>query len=136
LHVRASKFIRVAACWALAAQLAGLPIASAGGDTSSPVPGDRLAPKSVSDPVMKVMQAELARASSDLGKTDSPPYFMSYTVYDQNLVVLVGAHAVAHQCLFAAAQADVTMRVGSPALDNTHGQSRSSGMSSGIAARR
>ena len=132
LHVRASKFIRVAACWALAAQLAGLPLASAGGDTSLPGPADSLAPKSASDPVMKVMQAELARASSDLGKTDSPPYFMSYTVYDQNLVVLVGAYgSLLTNASLRRRQADVTMRVGGPALDNTHGQSRASGMSSG-----
>src|SRR6185437_15887306 len=119
LHVRASKFIRVAACWALAAQLAGLPLASAGGDTSLPGPADTLAPKSASDPVMKVMQAELARASSDLGKTDSPPYFMSYTVYDQNLVVLVGAYgSLLTNASLRRRQADVTMRVGTPALDN------------------
>ena len=133
LHVRASQFIRVAACWALAAQLTGLPLASAGGDTSFPTaPADRLAPKSVSDPVMKVMQDELARASSDLGKTDSPPYFMSYTVYDQNLVVLVGAYgSLLTNASLQRRQADVTMRVGTAALDNTHGQSRATGMSSG-----
>jgi len=133
LHFRASQFIRVAACWTLAAQLAGLPLASAGGDTSfPPAAADRLASKFVSDPVMKVMQAELARASSDLGKTDSPPYFMSYTVYDQNLVVLVGAYgSLLTNASLQRRQADVTMRVGTPALDNTHGQSRATGMSSG-----
>jgi predicted Zn-dependent protease len=81
---------------------------------------------------MKIMQAELARASSDLGKTDSPPYFMSYTVYDQNLVVLVGAYgSLLTDAGLRRRQADVVMRVGTPALDNTHGQSRSSGMTSG-----
>ena len=132
LHVRASQFIRVAACWALAAQLAGLPLVTAGGDTSAASPADSPASKSISDPVMKVMQAELTRASSDLGKTDSPPYFMSYTVYDQNLVVLVGAYgSLLTNASLERRQADVTMRVGTPALDNTHGQSRATGMSSG-----
>ncbi|HXJ05918.1 MAG TPA: metallopeptidase TldD-related protein [Candidatus Acidoferrum sp.] len=132
LQVRACQFIRLAACWALAAQLAGLPLASAGGDTPSPAPAEKLAAKPVSDPVMKVMQTELARASSDLGKTDSPPYFMSYTVYDQNLIVLVGAYgSLLTDASLQRRQADVTMRVGSPALDNTHGQSRATGMSSG-----
>ena len=82
---RARQFLRFAACWALVGQLATLPLASAAGNNSSSAGVDKPAAKSVSDPVMRVMQAELARASSDLGKTDSGPYFMSYTVYDQNL---------------------------------------------------
>jgi predicted Zn-dependent protease len=81
---------------------------------------------------MKVMQAELARASSELGKTDSAPYYMSYTVYDQDLVVLVGAYgSLLTDASLERRQADVVMRVGAPALDNTHGQSRSTGMTSG-----
>jgi TldD protein len=134
LHVRAKHLLRFAASWALAAQLTGLPMASADTDSSSasPAPADKPAPKSVNDPVMKIMQAELARATSDLGKTDSPPYFMSYTVYDQNLVVLVGAYgSLLTDAGLRRRQADVVMRVGTPALDNTHGQSRSSGMTSG-----
>jgi TldD protein len=128
---RASQFLRFAACWTLAAQLATLPLASAAGnDSTSAV--DKAASKTVSDPVMKVMQVELARATSDLGKTDSPPYYMSYTVYDQNLVVLVGAYgSLLTDASLQRRQADVVMRVGGPALDNTHGQSRSTGMTSG-----
>jgi len=131
-NTRATQFLRFAACWALAAQLTGMPLASAAGDTSSPAAVDKPAPKSVSDPVMKVMQAELARASSDLGKTDSPPYYMSYTVYDQNLVVMVGAYgSLLTNASLQRRQADVVMRVGAPTLDNTHGQSRATGMTSG-----
>ncbi|HXM98982.1 MAG TPA: metallopeptidase TldD-related protein [Candidatus Dormibacteraeota bacterium] len=83
------------------------------------------------DVLLKTMQAELSRASKELAKSDPAPYFLSYTVSDQNIVVLVGAYGslltdgAAHR-----RQADVTMRVGSPALDNTHGQSRPSGISS------
>ena len=81
---------------------------------------------------MKVMQTELARASTELGKTDSAPYYMSYTVYDQNLVVLVGAYgSLLTDASLKRRQADVVMRVGAPGLDNTHGQSRSTGMTSG-----
>jgi predicted Zn-dependent protease len=128
----AKQFLRLAACWALAAQLAGLSFASAAGDASSSPAADKTTSKDVTDPVMKVMQAELARATSDLGKTDSAPYFMSYTVYDQNLVVLVGAYgSLLTDASLKRRQADVTMRVGTPALDNTHGQSRSTGMTSG-----
>lgn len=83
------------------------------------------------DVLLKTMQSELSRASKELAKSDPAPYFLSYTVSDQNIVVLVGAYGslltdgAAHR-----RQADVTMRVGSPALDNTHGQSRPSGISS------
>jgi len=90
-------------------------------------------PKKVaSDPVLRVMQAELSRANSELGKTDQAPYYLSYTVYDQDYVVLVGAYgSLLTDAAAKRRQADVTMRVGSHALDNTHGQSRSSGITSG-----
>ncbi len=132
LKIRAIQLFRLAACWALAAQLAGLPLATAARDASSNAATDKPASKAASDPVIKIMQAELARASADLGKEDSPPYFMSYTVYDQNLVVLVGAYgSLLTDASLQRRQADVVMRVGAPGLDNTHGQSRSTGMSSG-----
>jgi len=85
-----------------------------------------------SDPVMRVMQGELQRATSDLAKSDPAPYFMSYTIYDQTSIVLVGTYgSLITNTAGRRRQADVTMRVGSPILDNTHGQSRSSGMMSG-----
>jgi len=34
-----------------------------------------------SDPVLKAMQSEIARATAELGKTEQPPYYLSYTVY-------------------------------------------------------
>ena len=81
---------------------------------------------------MKVMQGELARATGALAKNEPAPYFLSYTVYDQSVVVLVGAYgSLLTDAALQRRQADVTMRVGSPALDNTHGQSRASGMTSG-----
>ena len=130
--VRAAQFARFAACWVIAAQLATLPLAAAANESSSSSAVDKPASKTVSDPVMKVMQTELARASTELGKTDSAPYYMSYTVYDQNLVVLVGAYgSLLTDASLKRRQADVVMRVGAPGLDNTHGQSRSTGMTSG-----
>jgi TldD protein len=84
------------------------------------------------DPVMKVMQSELKRATTDLAKSDPAPYYISYTMYDQTAIVLAGAYgSLITNTGVHRRQADVTMRVGSPALDNTHGQSRSSGMISG-----
>ncbi|MGB8473449.1 MAG: metallopeptidase TldD-related protein [Candidatus Acidiferrum sp.] len=132
LYSRAKQFGRFAACWALAAQLVSLPVASAAANNSSAAPAGKPSPTILTDPVMKVMQGELTRASTDLGKSDAPPYFMSYTVYDQNLVVLVGAYgSLLTDASLQRRHADVTMRVGTPALDNTHGQSRFSGMTSG-----
>ena len=45
----AMEFFRVAACWALAAQLAAAPLALAGGDKASSTPAP-------ADPVLKAMQ--------------------------------------------------------------------------------
>jgi predicted Zn-dependent protease len=126
LPARAREFLRVAVCWMLAAQLASLPLASAA--ENSPVDPK----KSSNDLVLKAMQGELSRATAALAKTEPAPYFLSYTVYDQNLVVLVGAYgSLLTNAALQRRQADVTMRVGTPALDNTHGQSRASGVTSG-----
>jgi TldD protein len=85
------------------------------------------------DPVMQVMQGEISRATTGLAKSDPAPYFLSYTVYDQHLIMLVGSYgSLLTDTEVHRRQADVTMRIGSPALDNTHGQSRPSGMVSGI----
>jgi TldD protein len=128
LRFRGSAFRRAAACWTLTAQLAGLPLLSAEKHKSVATP----AAMAVNDPVLKAMQSEIARATAELGKTEQPPYYLSYTVYDQDFVVLVGAYG--SLLTNSAAQrrfADVTMRVGTPELDNTHGQSRPSGVTSG-----
>jgi TldD protein len=122
------EFLRVAACWTLAAQLAVVPLALAGGDKTSSTP----APAAAADPVLKAMQGELARATTELGKTEQAPYYLSYTVYDQDFFVLVGAYgSLLNNVSAQRRQADVTMRVGAPELDNTHGQSRPSGVTSG-----
>ena len=121
------KFPRAAACWVLVAQLTGLPMASAAGDKAAAASAS-----AGSDPVLKAMQNEIARATAELGKTEQPPYYLSYTVYDQDFVVLVGAYgSLLTNAVAQRRFADVTMRVGGPELDNTHGQSRPSGVNSG-----
>jgi TldD protein len=124
---RGVEFLRASFSLVLAAQLALVPLASGAGDKSN-----SSAPTAASDPVLKAMQGELSRATTELGKAEQPPYYLSYTVYDQDYTVLVGAYG---SILTATAarrrQADVTMRVGSPELDNTHSQNRSSGVTSG-----
>jgi TldD protein len=85
------------------------------------------------DPVLQVMQGELSRATSALAKSDPAPYYLSYTVYDQHVIALVGSYgSLLTDTALHRRQADVIMRIGSPALDNTHGQSRPSGMVSGV----
>src|SRR5438067_10614003 len=126
---RAKDIARVATCWMLAAQLAGVPIALAGGNKASAKPAAASAEK---DPVLKAMQNEIARATAELGKAEQAPYYLSYTVCDQDYVVLVGAYGSLLTNSTAQRRfADVTMRVGTPELDNTHGQSRPSGVNSG-----
>lgn len=85
-----------------------------------------------SDIVLSTMRNELNRAKTALAKSDPAPYFLSYTVYDQDQVLLAASDGgILSNTTTRRRTADVTMRVGSPQLDNTHGQSRSSGMTSG-----
>lgn len=84
------------------------------------------------DVLLQTMQRELQRATSSLAKSDPAPYFLSYVVVDSDNVVIAGVNG----SLIASAnarqrQADVMMRVGAAALDNTHGPSRPSGITSG-----
>jgi TldD protein len=109
----------------LAAQLVGLPGLAAGEK-------DKPTAKAAPDAMLQVMQAELNRAKTDLAKSDPAPYFLSYTVYDQDQIFIAGAYgALLSDTAVKRRNTDVTMRVGTPELDNTHGQSRSSGMTSG-----
>jgi TldD protein len=125
VYFRGNGLLRIVACWMLVAQLAALPLTTAAGDKPA-------AATAANDPVLRAMQTEIARATTELGKAEQPPYYLSYTVYDQDYVVLVGAYG--SLLTNAAGQrryADVNMRVGKPELDNTHGQSRPSGVNSG-----
>jgi TldD protein len=110
----------------LAAQLAGFPLASA------LAAADKTASATPADTVLATMQTELNRAKTDLAKSDPAPYFLSYTVYDQDQIVIAAAYGgLLSNSTVRRRAADVTIRVGTPQLDNTHGQSRGSGMTSG-----
>ena len=84
------------------------------------------------DLLLETMQKELKRASDALGKADPANYYLSYSVADSSAATMAASSgslivsSEAHR-----RQADVMMRVGSPALDNTHTQSRPSGIVSG-----
>jgi TldD protein len=84
------------------------------------------------DLLTSAMQHELQRAQSDLGKLDPAPYFMSYSVYDQTSAMTLGSQGSLINSLHARKRsADVIVRVGTPALDNTHEENRPSALSSG-----
>ena len=86
-----------------------------------------------SDALLEIMQRELQRATTSLAKSDPAPYFTMYSVNDGDSLTIAAMNG---SIMFSADShrriADVMMRVGAAALDNTHGQSRPSGISSGI----
>ena len=85
-----------------------------------------------SDVLLTAMQQELQRAQGALGKLDPPPYFMSYGVYDQSVTVAVGIQGgLVNFTDTHARPADVVVRVGAPALDNTHEGQQATAISSG-----
>jgi len=84
------------------------------------------------DNLLQTMQRELQRATASLSKSDPAPYFMSYSVNDSDSITIAGMDgSLVASTNVRRRQADVTMRVGAAALDNTHGQSRPSGIVSG-----
>jgi predicted Zn-dependent protease len=120
----AGATLRGAAACLLAVQLGCFPVLAGGTDAERPV-------AKTTDPVLITMETELNRTKTDLAKSDPAPYFLSYTVHDQDVIVIAGSFGgLLTDSAVKRRSADVTMRVGSPELDNTHGQSRSSGMTS------
>ncbi len=82
--------------------------------------------------LLATMQSELDRAKTALQKSDPAPYFISYEVYDQHTLMVAGTYGtIVTSNAGNHRWADVTMRVGSPAMDNTHNESRDSGITSG-----
>lgn len=94
--------------------------------TALPAMPEQSSMSSNPDPVLlQAMQQELQRAMSSLSKADPAPYFISYSVreqFDAGIVASNGAivgSITHHQRL-----ADISVRVGSRNLDNTHGEKR------------
>src|SRR5713226_6205055 len=84
------------------------------------------------DLLLSILQQELHRATKELTKSDPAPYFISYSVFDQNALVIASSYGSLLNSFGGHRRStDVTMRVGSPALDNTHEGNRPSGMTSG-----
>jgi len=88
--------------------------------------------KKTDDILLSTMERELQRAHDQLGKLDPPAYFMSYSVHDQSQAVAIGSQgSLLNSTLTRTRTADVVIRVGSPALDNSHETNRPSAISSG-----
>jgi predicted Zn-dependent protease len=87
--------------------------------------------KKPDDVLLSTMERELQRARDQLGKLDPPAYFISYSVHDQSMAVAIGSQgSLVNSTHMRTRTADVILRVGSPALDNSHQQNRSSAISS------
>jgi TldD protein len=84
------------------------------------------------DVLLQAMQHELQRATTSLAKSDPAPYYLSYAVSDGDGTTIAGTGGgIIASTSIHRRVADVMMRVGSSALDNTHSQSRPSGIISG-----
>jgi predicted Zn-dependent protease len=79
--------------------------------------------------LLETMQKELHRGQVELAKQDPAPYFTSYNVTDgETMVVVASQGGILTATRSRQRVADVSMRIGKPDLDNTHGSDRSSGI--------
>jgi len=78
------------------------------------------------DPILlRTMQQELDRAMASLGKADPAPYFISYAVNEESGTIIMGSQgALVANIKRHERNADISVRVGSRELDNTHGENR------------
>ncbi|NYF78849.1 metallopeptidase TldD-related protein [Granulicella arctica] len=88
-----------------------------------------------SEPVlMQTMQSELQRAMTSLGSSSEDssqpkPYFLSYSVADTESVSMSAEYgAITSSNQSHSRTADIQIRLGTPALDNTHGDHRTSAL--------
>ncbi|MFZ3264212.1 MAG: metallopeptidase TldD-related protein [Terriglobales bacterium] len=87
---------------------------------------------SADDLLLATMQKELHRGQVELARQDPAPYFTSYNVTDgETMVIMASQGAILTATRTRQRVADVSMRIGKPDLDNTHGSDRSSGITSG-----
>lgn len=77
---------------------------------------------STEEPLLSAMRRELSRAQSELAKQPIPPYYIAYGAYETRSVTrsasdgfLIDRSDDTERVL------DIDLRVGTPALDNTHG---------------
>ncbi len=93
---------------------------------SFPVAFAQTASSPAPDPVLlKSLQQELDRAMTSLSKAEPAPYFISYSASDERAgVVMASNGALIANVDRHERSVDISVRVGSRQLDNTHGESR------------
>jgi TldD protein len=130
ISTRANKFSRIAMLLTFAATTA-----TAATDTDKKTTA---APAAAGDPVlMQAMETELHRAMAELGNAPAAnektpaqkPYFLSYAVADaENITISAQYGAIVNSNATHSRIADVQVRLGTPALDNTHDTHRTSAL--------
>src|SRR5882724_9674211 len=84
-------------------------------------------------PLLGVMEKELGRAKTELGKLDPAPYFLSYSVSDHELVnVAASQGALLNSTVLRVRYGAAHTRIGTDKLDNTHDENRGSGIESSL----
>ena len=83
--------------------------------------------------MLTTAEHELQRAKAGMAKLDPAPYLLSYTIPDHSSSLAVASQGgLLNSARVQTRRADVVTRVGSPSLDNTHGENRKSAMRSGF----
>ncbi len=98
--------------------------------TFSPAAFGQSSQSSNPNPVLlKTLEQEMNRAMTSLSKADPAPYFMSYSVDEEFGRVIVASNgAIVANLGRHERNADISVRVGSRELDNTHGENRFHGI--------
>ena len=79
------------------------------------------AQKNSADPVLAVMQQELARSFQNLKKTQVPPYFLSYQLTDNHAIEITAAYGSLSSSTDQTTRLlDLDLRVGDYSLDSSH----------------
>jgi predicted Zn-dependent protease len=125
-----NRLYRLPGSLCVAALLVAIPAHAA-----KPVPAKKAAPQNL---LLSTMQTELARAMTSLGHpatgTDTTaqpaPYFISYDVSDSYSTRITAEYgALMNSTEQHNRVGDIQVRVGAPGLDNTHGNHRTSALS-------
>src|SRR5215472_5780327 len=131
-----------AGAWRFLRQRPGFALGLAASAFAALLPAGVRAQNAPSPVLLDAMTAELHRAFTSLGrdtggaaKADQanqlPPYFLSYSVTDADGVAIQAQYgALVSSGASRARVADIQVRLGSPALDNTHGTHRGTAVNS------
>ena len=110
-------------------------LAASGAAPTAPVPTAKPAAEHPAEPqLVSALDTELKRAMSSLGTDGAAaqqprPYFLSYDVDDASLVSIAAEFgAIVQSSEGRRRSVDVQVRLGSPAEDNTHGDHRTSAL--------